>query len=57
MSDVLTPEEQARITALGAPRDPSANIDWQNGQKYKQISRRTWTTKSPELRLSRARID
>ncbi len=53
----LTAEEQARITALGAPLDASANIDWTHGQKFKKISRRTWTTKSPELRLARARLD
>jgi hypothetical protein len=56
MSDVLTAEEQARIDALGAPQDVNANIKWGNG-KWKKITRRTWTTKSPDVRLCRARLD
>ncbi len=51
----LTPEEKARILALGPPKDPSANIEWVD--KLKLISRRTWTTKKPELRVALARLD
>jgi hypothetical protein len=57
MSDVLTAEEEARIKALGAPSDPNANIKWTDGNKVNKISRRTWTTKSPEVRLKRAQLD
>ncbi len=55
MSEVLTTEE-ARLAALGAPRDPGANIKWGDG-KVNKITRRTWTTKSPDVRLQRARLD
>jgi hypothetical protein len=54
--DSLSPEEQARVDALGPPRDANVNIDW-GADKVKLISRRTWTTKNPELRVNRARLD
>lgn len=56
MMDGLTPQEQERVNTLGPPRDPSVNIDW-GSDKVKLIERRTWTTKSPELRVARARLD
>ena len=56
MSEALTAEEEARIAAMGAPQNPDANIKWGDG-KVNKITRRTWTTKSPEVRLQRARLD
>ena len=57
MSDVLSPEEQKTLDALGPPHDASANIDWSQNKKWLKISRRTWTTKTPDVRLARARLD
>jgi len=41
---------------LGAPQNPDANMKWGDG-KVNKITRRTWTTKSPDVRLKRARLD
>jgi hypothetical protein len=56
MSEVLSAEEEARVAALGAPQNPGANIKWGDG-KVNLVSRRAWTTKSPEVRLKRAQLD
>ena len=53
----LSPEEQKTLDALGPPHDANANIDWSQNKKWLKISRRTWTTKTPDMRLARARLD